>query len=410
MKDHARPIAPEMVSLFTGLGGLDLGLERAGWRSLYATDIDFAAVESLKANQRRQASRQASRFLPDALIEQADIRDLVGAELLSKIGRRRGDLTLLAGGPPCQSWSSAGHQKGFEDPRGLLLREYLRLAHQLDCRYLLFENVRGLLTARGADGAPGSALAWLRDQLFRLGWQSKVELLNAADFGVAQRRVRLVLLGYRAGDTPNLPVATHAKAASGKLLPWRTLGQCLAEIEPPLPSEIIRPSGKLAMELANIRPGSGVKSPGKAEATRPGGHWGYKQGAFVADLSLPARTITANSQQDWVRDPKLGLRRLSPRECVAIQGFPPEWVVAGKRSDQYRLVGNAVPPDLAFVVGQAVLEGMIAPPHQDQSRWTGVAPLPERLQSAIEYTRREESRNGESRRTAPAKRRAREVA
>jgi DNA (cytosine-5)-methyltransferase 1 len=164
------------------------------------------------------------------------------------------------------------------------------------------------------------------------------------------------------------------------------------------------------MELGNIRPGSGVKSPGKAEATRPGGHWGYKQGAFVADLSLPARTITANSQQDWVRDPKLGLRRLSPRECAAIQGFPPGWVVAGKRSDQYRLVGNAVPPDLAFVVGQAVLEGMIAPPHQDQSRWTGVAPLPKRLQSAIEYTRREESRNGESRRAAPAKRRAREVA
>lgn len=410
MKDHARPIAPEMISLFTGLGGLDLGLERAGWRSLYATDIDFAAVESLKSNQRRRRSGHAPGFLADALVEQADIRGLAGAELLSKIGRRRGDLTLLAGGPPCQSWSSAGHQKGFEDPRGQLLREYLRLSDQLDCRYLLFENVRGLLTARGADGIPGSALAWLREQLFRLGWQSKVELLSAADFGVPQRRVRLVLLGYRAGDTPNLPVATHAKVASGRLLPWRTLGDCLADIAPPLPSEIIRPSGKLAKELDSIGPGSGVKSPGKAEATRPGGHWGYKQGAFVADLSLPARTITANSQQDWIRDPALGLRRLSPRECAAVQGFPAGWVVAGKRSDQYRLVGNAVPPDLAFSVGQAVLNGMTTSSNQDQDRWTGVAPLPDRLQSAIEYTRREERRNGDSRRAAPAKRRAREVA
>jgi DNA (cytosine-5)-methyltransferase 1 len=410
MKDQGYPTAPEMVSLFTGLGGLDLGLERAGWRSLYATDIDVAAVESLLANQQRGFSRGGDRFLADAVIEQADVRHLNGGDVLSKIGRRRGDLTLLAGGPPCQSWSSAGHQRGFEDPRGQLIREYLRVSSELDCRYLLFENVRGLLTARGADGAPGSALAWLRHELFRRGWQSKVELLNAADFGVAQRRVRLIILGYRAGDDPDLPSATHAKTAAPKRLPWRSLGDCLSDIAPPQPSETIRPSGKLAKELANIPPGSGVKSPGKPETTRPGGHWGYKQGAFVADLSLPARTITANSQQDWVRDPDLGLRRLSPRECAAIQGFPSGWIIAGNRSDQYRLIGNAVPPDLAFVVGQALLRCSNAPTKQVGGHWPVLAPLPERLQSAIEYTRREESRNGESRRAAAARRRSREVA
>jgi len=393
----------EVVSLFSGLGGLDLGLELAGWDCVFATDIDPRAIESLRANQGFKLENGA-RFLQNAQIEQADIRNLSGADLLSKTGRKRGDITLLAGGPPCQSWSSAGHQLGFEDPRGQLIEEYLRVASELDCRYLLFENVRGLVTARGPDGVPGSALAWLRKQLFERGWQTRVELLNAADYGVPQRRVRVILVGFRGGDTPRIPTPTCAKSAGlNGLLPWRTLGDCLAELDPPIDDEIIRPAGKLAGELATIPPGSGVKSPGKREATRPGGHWGYKQGAFVADLGLPARTITANAQQDWIKDPVRGLRRLSPRECAAVQTFPVGWTIAGKRADQYRLIGNAVPPHLAHAVGVALLD--IGQGAAGPKRWAALAPLPDRLQSAIEYTQREELRNGRSRREAPVKRR-----
>lgn len=398
---------PEVVSLFSGLGGLDLGLEAAGWECVLASDIDPRAIESLKAN-RGFALQNGARFLEKAHIEEGDIRDLAGGDILARAGRRPGDIALLAGGPPCQSWSSAGHQLGFDDPRGQLIAEYLRVASELDCRYLLFENVRGLVTARGSDGVPGSALAWLREQLFARGWQTHVELFNAADYGVPQRRVRVLLVGYRAGDAPKLPQPTHTKSPEPDLhglLPWRTLGDCLAELGAPAEGEIIRPNGKLAVELATIPPGSGVKSPGKKEATRPGGHWGYKQGAFVADTNLPARTVTANAQQDWIKDPHLGLRKLCPRECAGIQTFPAGWVIAGKRSDQYRLVGNAVPPHLAHVVGSALLESMeqAAPP----SRWTALAPLPDRLQSAIAYTQREERRNGHSRKTAPVKRRTR---
>lgn len=393
----------EVISLFSGLGGLDLGLEAAGWECLYATDIDARAVECLQAN-RNYLLGNGSRFLQGAKIERADIRDLTGMDILGKVGRKRGSIDLLAGGPPCQSWSSAGHQLGFNDPRGRLIGEYLRVASELDCRYLLFENVRGLVTARGSDGTPGSALAWLREQLFACGWQTRVELLNAADFGVPQRRVRVVLVGFRVGDAPEMPTATHSKSPVPEgLLPWRTLGDCLLELVPPTNGEILRPTGKLAAELEAIPPGSGVKSPGKRETTRPGGHWGYRQGAFVADLKLPARTVTANAQQDWVRDPATGLRKLSPRECAAIQTFPEGWALSGGRSDQYRLVGNAVPPTLAHAVGMALLEScnQVAAP----KRWATLAPLPGRLLSAIDYTRREEHRNGLSRRQAPAKRR-----
>lgn len=396
---------PELVSLFSGLGGLDVGLEAAGWECVFATDIDPRAVESLHANQGFRLQGGA-RFLEGAQIECGDIRYLSGANVMARTGRRRGEIALLAGGPPCQSWSSAGHQLGFDDPRGQLIGQYLRVASELDCRYLLFENVRGLVTARGPDGVPGSALAWLREQLFARGWQTHVELLNAADYGVPQRRVRVVLVGFRAGDTPRLPAPSHAKALNfDGLLSWRTLGDCLAELEPPTDDEIIRATGKLASELAAIPPGSGVKSPGKREATRPGGHWGYKQGAFVANLALPARTVTANAQQDWIKDPALGLRKLSPRECAAIQTFPVGWFIAGKRSDQYRLVGNAVPPHLAHVIGAALFESCERATRP--TRWTSLAPLPDRLQSAIAYTQREEHRNGQSRRIAPVKRRTR---
>lgn len=392
------------VSVFSGAGGLDIGLQRAGWDCLYATDHDKYAVDTLKLNA------AAGRFNGVGHIHQADIRDLTGAEILSDVGRRRGDVDLLAGGPPCQSWSSAGHQLGFNDPRGRLFEDYLRVAKQLDVRWLLFENVRGLITARGADGLPGSALAAIRQALFKAGWQTRVELLNAADYGAPQRRVRVVLIGFRQGDEPPIPAPSHSELGEKGLIPWVTMTDALAALDPLKADEIIRPSGKLAVELETIQPGSGVKSPGKRETTRPGGHWGYKQGAFVADLRRSARTVTANAQQDWIRDPIHGLRRLSPRECATLQTFPSDWVFAGKRVDQYRQIGNAVPPLLAEQIGVALKAHAASAAAKSSSSDREILPLPPRLQAAIAYTAREHARNGASRAQAPVKRAASRMA
>ena len=380
------------ISLFSGAGGLDLGLERAGWDCRFATDFDPIATATLKANQGRNIGRGCNALV-DTVIKTADVRDLTGATILAEIGGSRGSIPLLAGGPPCQSWSSAGNQQGFDDPRGRLVDDYLRIASEIDARWLVFENVRGLLTARGSDGVPGSAFAQVRRSLLQRGWQTQVELLNAADYGVPQRRVRLILIGYRAGDAPAMPAASHAGN-------WQTLGDCLARIALVSGDDIIRPTGKMAADLADLPPGSGAKSAGKREATRPGGHWGYKQGAFIADLRLPARTVTANPQQDWIRDPVLGLRRLSPRECAAIQTFPGDWRFEGKRNDQYRLIGNAVPPALAMKVGAALADHIGRVGAVKAAAWGELHPLPDRLQTAIQYTQREERRNGASRKSA----------
>lgn len=385
------------ISLFSGAGGLDVGLEQAGWHCAYASDIDIAAVETLQRN----ASR---KLLGGSFIERADVTASRGSEILAKAGLKRGDVPLLVGGPPCQSWSSAGHQRGLDDPRGRLFSDFIRLAGELDVRWLMFENVRGLLTARGPDGRPGSALEYIRSLLLAAGFQTHVSLLNAADYGVAQRRVRLVVFGYRAGDAIELPKPTHFKEAARKNQRWKTLRQALDGIDSPTDEEIIRPTGKLAEQLAAIPAGSGVKSPGKAETTRPGGHWGYKQGAFIADLDLPARTVTANAQQDWIRDPDLGLRRLCPRECAAIQSFPSGWLFDGKRTDQYRLIGNAVPPTLAKHIGASLLNHIQGSRLALERKPVTLMPLAPELMSAIRYTEKEELRNGASRRQAPNRR------
>jgi DNA (cytosine-5)-methyltransferase 1 len=232
-------------------------------------------------------------------------------------------------------------------------------------------------------------------------------LVNAADYGVPQRRVRLFMFGFRSGDAPPFPLPTHAKIPDLQgqpIKPWVTLGEALSVLPPLAAEEVQRPTAKMAVELKGVKPGSGVKSPGKSEVTRPGGHWGYKQGAFVADLTQSARTVTANAQQDWIRDPKLGLRRLCPRECAAIQGFPQAWVFQGTRSTQYRLVGNAVPPPLSQALGMALRRHIRMESGDVDADLSNLLPLPPPLRLAIEYTVRDERANGESRRASPNRR------
>jgi len=383
------------ISMFSGAGGLDLGFEQAGWTRCFASDLDADAVATLRANTTKQYRDS---------VRQDDIRDLTAREVTARTGLAKGNLDAIVGGPPCQSWSSAGHQMGLSDERGQLFRHFIKLANSLDPRFIVMENVRGLLTARGLDGEPGSALALLREDLRQEGWQTTVSLLNAADYGVAQRRVRLFVIAHRAGDCPVFPESTHSKEPIKGLKKWVSLKQRLAGFKIG-EDEIIRPTPKLAAQLAQIKPGTGVKSPGKPEATRPGGHWGYKQGAFIADPELPARTVTASTAQDWIIDSALGLRRLCPRECAAIQSFPAEWEWKGKRASVYRQIGNAVPPMLAKAVASSLASHVERESPAERITVNELAPLDTRLLAAISYTKREEARNGASRRSAPALRR-----
>jgi DNA (cytosine-5)-methyltransferase 1 len=382
----------EFVSLFAGAGGLDLGLEQAGWDCLYAVDNDSDAVKTLKANQ-------GKFFGKKAIFECSDVRELTGQDILRKVNRSKGEVPLMAGGPPCQSWSSAGKQKGFDDPRGQLFSDFVRLADECGCQMIVFENVRGMLTARGPQGEPGEALQIIRESLWERGYRSEVSLLNAADYGIPQRRVRLIIIGYRGTAKPTFPTPKYGNqepSTLSLLLPWKSLSSVLIKPDALKPEEFITPTGKMAQRLKGLKPGQGAKSAGKKETTRPGGHWGYLQGGFVADPQLPARTVTASSQQDWIMLPDGSHRRLCPRECAAIQTFPQDWTFCGKPSSQYKQIGNAVPPLFAKHLGTSLLALLNSEPDPAPFEF----PLPQSLRSAIRYTKKEHSRNGASRKSA----------
>jgi DNA (cytosine-5)-methyltransferase 1 len=352
-------------------------------------DSDPDAVGTLRQNQ-------GASFAQHAILECADVRELSGRDILARVGRKKGEIPLMAGGPPCQSWSSAGKQKGFDDPRGQLFRDFVRLADECGCRMIVFENVRGLLTARGPSGEPGEALRIIRETLRDCGFRSEVSLINAADHGVPQRRVRLIIIGFRSTAAPDFPKPTHLRIDQDFppfAKPWLSLGESLKSIKPPTPDEIIRPTGVMADRLRGLGPGQGAKSPGKKETTRPSGHWGYLQGGFVADPALPARTVTASSQQDWIMLPDRSHRRLCPRECAAIQTFPEDWRFSGNLASKYRQIGNAVPPRLAERLGATLIDMLAAPPVRGPIHLD----LPDHLEAAIRYTKKEHLRNGESR-------------
>ena len=348
------------VSIFTGAGGLDIGVERAGFEVLSTLEIHpsyCSTVRNMKAKG-VPIPNGAGDYFQNANVIQGDIREIRANDLL---GRRK-SVDCLVGGPPCQAFSSAGKQNSIFDERGTLVYEYFRLLKEIRPKVFLFENVRGLVTAKGETDEPGEVLKGLLKMFQDLGYNCRAKLLNSADYGSPQRRVRCFILGSSIAAAPDFPVPTHAEKPVDSLLeeerrlPWVTLGDFLAENADEDRSHWILPTEKMGAALVDIPDGKGLKSKGVVEATRPGGHWGYRQGTFIADQTKPARTVTGSSSQDWIRLAEGTLRRLTLREVAGLQGFPPEWEFSGSVADQYQQVGNAVPTVFGEVLGKVLME------------------------------------------------------
>ncbi|WP_418608258.1 DNA cytosine methyltransferase [Georgenia sp. SUBG003] len=153
-------------------------------------------------------------YLEHARLIEEDVQEISASDLRPSRVRRDWRPDILVGGPPCQPWS-AGHQKGLNDPRGKLIAHYLRLIDEASPRLVLFENVRGLVTALGATGTPGEVLRSIQSDLADMGYASRVATLNAADYGAAQRRVRLLLMATREGRRSNAPRSPSRSVAPG---------------------------------------------------------------------------------------------------------------------------------------------------------------------------------------------------
>ncbi len=335
-----------MVSLFSGAGGMDLGLESVGFSSVYVSDIDEHSCHTLQMGKLK-AEELDKPFLRNACIERVDVRQLSGKDLLRKVGLDRGEVDLLCGGPPCQAFSVFGKRRGTRDPRGQLLSEYLRLLREIRPKAFVFENVYGLLTIES-----GSVFKRLCTSLERpargLKYRLSVFRLNAVDYGVPQYRDRVFVIGHISGKViPSIPpVCVEGPVLGGfELYPFRTVRHALRNLpiscSPRIPNHIGREHSRSIMErYASMSPGE------RDRCTR----------INKLDLQRPSFTIIVGSDKGGGKGHihPIEPREVTPRESARIQTFPDWWEFSGTSRHPIRQVGNAVPPLLAAAIGNEI--------------------------------------------------------
>src|SRR6266508_2170498 len=338
------------LSAFTGLGGLDLGLEHAGFTTIACLEIDPAALAALRRNR------------PDwRLLEPGDVAQAGQRLRPADLRLAPGELAVLAGGPPCQPFSKAAQwhpssRTGMVDPRTHSLQGLLDLVDGFLPEVLLLENVAGFL--RG----PNSARSLLEQGLAMVNrrhgtaYELQHRVLNAVDYGVPQRRQRAIAVAMRSGRTFRWPAPTNAH------LPvrcWDAIGELKG-------ADVPRPTGRWAGLLPSIPEGRNYQW----HTDRGGGEplFGYRTRywSFLLKLAreqpswtLPASPGPSTGPFHWDNRP------LTTTERLRLQSFPVEWFVTGNRQVQTRLVGNATPPLLAEVNGRAIaaqLYGAELPP------------------------------------------------
>lgn len=302
----------KIVSLFSGAGGLDLGLINSGHKIVWANDIFLDAAATYRANIGDHIDTRDICKIPSSEIPACDV---------------------VVGGFPCQGFSLANRGRTAEDPRNQLFNEMVRIVHDKQPRYFVAENVRGLLSM-----GKGQALVEIERSFSDAGYRVQHHLVNAANYGVPQLRMRLLIIGVR-HDLPELPEfpphQTHADPALAQILnlqPWKSVGEALAHL--PEPTE-----GKHIPNHENSK-----------YKLRFNGHLGHR---FI-EPTRPAPTVTARGDERGgvvVLHHPGNHRRMTARESAAVQSFPDTFVFSGTKTSAYRQIANAVPPLLGKAIG-----------------------------------------------------------
>ncbi|MEQ1715905.1 MAG: DNA cytosine methyltransferase [Hyphomicrobium sp.] len=347
---------PTVVSLFSGAGGLDYGFEAAGFENRVAIEMDHDCCETLRANR------------PWTVIE-SPIEEVSSKNLLRAAKCRLGAVDVLIGGPPCQPFSKSGYwargdSKRLADPRARTLQEYMRCVADLLPRVFVLENVHGINYSGKEEGF--RALEKMAEDInrdaktdYKLSWA----VLNAADYGVPQQRVRFFLVGDREGRSFEFPPATHATIdglQQGQLFGARptqshvTAWDAIGGLEPD-PSEALEVRGRWADLLPSIPEGQNYLWHTDRGGGKPLFGWRTRYWSFLLKLAKNRPSWTIQAQPG----PAIGpfhweSRRLSQLELARLQTFPEGLRVAGSRNAVQKQLGNAVPSLLAEILGRAI--------------------------------------------------------
>lgn len=348
---------PLAVSLFSGAGGLDRGLAKAGFDVRVQVEKDKWCVESLKANR--------TAFGRKVTIIHEDIQRLSPRKILAAAGVRKRAVALLAGGPPCESFSYAGLRKGLTDSRGALVGEFVRMLEGLQPESFLFENVPGFadIPIHGPEGVE-PLVAWFIQKCVEAGYSVCWGVVDVADYGVPQHRERFIALGCKHDCIPVFPLPTHGPRGQR---PCATLRTALAELnEEKCGLGWVMFSEKYRKILDHVPPGGNWRdlSDEVMEQAMGGAidDLGGKTGWWRRlSWDKPSPTIVAKpDHRGTCLCHPATTRPLTIRECARIQSFPDSWVIEGPIRARYRQVGDAVPVKFAEALGRTLrahLEG-----------------------------------------------------
>lgn len=360
-----------VISLFTGAMGLDLGLEQVGFETRVAVECDKYAAETIRANR------------PNIHVLEAKIETLTTEQILDAAGLKVGEAFLVVGGPSCQAFSTVGKRGSFTDDRGTLFRHFLRIVEEAKPKFFIMENVKGIISAaikhrplneRGPGHPPltseellGSAFTIVAREISALGGYTAFDLLNSADYGVPQKRDRIVFIGSLDGLKIEIPKPTHAKIATDELKAWVNLRDALEGLEETKQQYVNLPANT-SKYITQIAAGSNWRSLApelQKDAIGEGAYrsWGGRTGflrRLAWDAPSPALTTSPINKATLFAHPEKN-RPLSIQEYARIQGFPDSWVFKGPVSAIYKQIGNAVPIGLGKVIGETVLKA-----HTDQ--------------------------------------------
>ena len=364
------------ISFFAGAGGLDLGIEEAGFNIRLCVEIEDKFCETLRLNNHQNVvNGDIMEFNSDRINELLG-NDENGQPLINNID-------LVIGGSPCQSFSTAGRRQAFDDPRGAAMLKYINLINEIQPKAFLLENVKGLLSAAlkhvtleeraerrengqneyEPDELPGSALNHLLRQIQNYNVVYKV--INSADYGVAQKRERVFFIGIR-NDLDRefiFPEPTHSKDGRDGLLPWvtfRTVYEELDRLGIEHNYEEYRPERLRYMRMVPQGGGYWRHLPEEVQEEAMGGAYrsgGGKVGFYRRIyIDQPSPTVlTSPTQKSTNLGHPIYDRPLSIEEYKMIQGFPLDYQINGSIKEQYKQLGNAVPVQVAAILGRAIL-------------------------------------------------------
>ena len=325
----------QILSLFSGCGGLDLGFEKAGFDIPVANEFDKGIWQTYKANH------------PNTTLIEGDIKNISASNLPCNPT----DIVGIIGGPPCQSWSEAGAKRGIEDARGQLFFEYIRLLQEIRPKFFLAENVRGILADRNAE-----AVTNIYNMFKDAGYIVNIKAVNAKDYGVAQERKRVFFYDFRddLGIAETFQFPEGSTAGDNKL----TLRDVIWDL---------RDSAVPAVDKNHHNPNAVNNHEYHVGGFSPI----YLSRNRVKSWDEQAFTVQASGRQCQMHPsaPKMPLgedgkhifvpghtyRRLTVREAARIQGFPDSFKFYYDMVDMgYKMVGNAVPVNLAYEIACAI--------------------------------------------------------